>query len=181
MRDCRPDLRHELTWCHALFWDSILTNRRGWIISLFQICKERCINTPWVATCSPFGQTQSFPCCLFLRRSLTDIQAKDTSYVSLAVTAMMLTFLSSSLFFTLLCAPNLSSALPSNKATQSPKLKWQACDADYGFPSDFQCTQLEVPVDWKHPNGDKITLFMNKAPATNSKKRIGSLILNPGG
>ncbi|EXJ71314.1 uncharacterized protein A1O5_05120 [Cladophialophora psammophila CBS 110553] len=93
---------------------------------------------------------------------------------------MMLTFLSSSLYLALLCTPNFASASPHNKV-QGPTIKWHSCNEDYSFPSDFQCTELEVPVDWKYPKGPKIRLFMNKAPAINLEERIGSLVLNPGG
>lgn len=61
------------------------------------------------------------------------------------------------------------------------KLDWHPCPAEYNYPSDFECAELAVPVDWNHPNGDTITLHINMAPATHPEKRIGSLIMNPGG
>ena len=64
---------------------------------------------------------------------------------------------------------------------RATKLQWQNCSTEYGFPAGFECTQLEVPVSWKDPKGPQMKVFINKVPATNAKKRLGSLILNPVG
>ena len=55
------------------------------------------------------------------------------------------------------------------------KLSWAGCGGD------FQCAQLEVPVDYAKPAGDSIELALIKLPASKPKQRIGSLVINPGG
>lgn len=55
------------------------------------------------------------------------------------------------------------------------KITWLAC----GGP--FLCTDVTVPVDYSKPGGERIQLALVKYPATNPKKRLGSLFVNPGG
>lgn len=55
------------------------------------------------------------------------------------------------------------------------KITWLAC----GGP--FLCTDLTVPVDYSDPGGERIQLALVKYPATNAKKRLGALFVNPGG
>jgi pimeloyl-ACP methyl ester carboxylesterase len=57
-----------------------------------------------------------------------------------------------------------------------PKLLWNRCgDGD-------ECAKLTVPLDYDHPdNGRTIKVALLRVPATDKKKRIGSLLLNPGG
>lgn len=43
----------------------------------------------------------------------------------------------------------------------------------------FQCAQVTVPVDWSQPAGATIQLAAKRLPA--SGKKIGSLLVNPGG
>src|SRR5581483_4415671 len=47
------------------------------------------------------------------------------------------------------------------------------------IPSNGQCGKLAVPIDYRHPDGDATTLALIKFPAT--RKKIGSLVVNPGG
>lgn len=56
-----------------------------------------------------------------------------------------------------------------------PKLKWRSCDAH------FQCATLTVPVDYDQPDGATLQLALVRHRATNPDKRIGSLVVNPGG
>ena len=53
-------------------------------------------------------------------------------------------------------------------------LAWSQC-------SDFKCAKLTVPIDYAHPDGATIQLSVLKVPATDASKRIGSLVVNPGG
>jgi pimeloyl-ACP methyl ester carboxylesterase len=57
----------------------------------------------------------------------------------------------------------------------SQKLSWTPCDGG------FQCTEVTVPIDWDDPDGKTIDLAVNRMKAAGPGKRIGSLILNPGG
>ncbi len=54
------------------------------------------------------------------------------------------------------------------------RLDWVDCEG-------AQCATLEVPVDYENPQGDTIELALSKVPARKASKRIGSLVVNPGG
>lgn len=58
----------------------------------------------------------------------------------------------------------------------SQKLDWNSC-GDAG-----QCAELTVPLDYEHPdNGKTMKIALSRVRATDSKRRIGSLLMNPGG
>ena len=44
-----------------------------------------------------------------------------------------------------------------------------------------ECAELEVPLDYERPGGEAITLEVLRVPATEPDKRVGSLVVNPGG
>lgn len=52
-------------------------------------------------------------------------------------------------------------------------LDWTTCGT-------FECTTVEVPLDWDDPAGDVIELAVNRSRATGDDP-IGSLLINPGG
>ena len=54
-------------------------------------------------------------------------------------------------------------------------ITWTACK------SEFQCGTFDVPLDYSNPSGETITIEVLKAPATDQAKRLGSLVINPGG
>ena len=54
---------------------------------------------------------------------------------------------------------------------------WQPCSGS----STQQCATIEVPVDYTKPQGDRFSLALRKVPATDPAKRVGSLLVNPGG
>jgi pimeloyl-ACP methyl ester carboxylesterase len=58
---------------------------------------------------------------------------------------------------------------------QSQPLKWAPCK------DGFECTSFQVPVDYSNIAGKTFTLQVIKHPANLVSKRIGSLIMNPGG
>ncbi|GJF28369.1 proteinase [Kitasatospora sp. NE20-6] len=55
------------------------------------------------------------------------------------------------------------------------KLDWKTCDGE------FQCAEFTVPLDYEHPGDGDITLTAARQTATPGGKRLGSLLLNPGG
>ena len=57
--------------------------------------------------------------------------------------------------------------------TQKPR--WSGCGGD------FECTKIKVPLDYDKPGGQAIELAAIRLPAGNEDKRIGSLLINPGG
>ena len=56
----------------------------------------------------------------------------------------------------------------------SQRLDWTECEGAW-------CAQLEVPVDYEQPQGDTIELAVVMVPAKKESKRIGALVVNPGG
>jgi pimeloyl-ACP methyl ester carboxylesterase len=55
------------------------------------------------------------------------------------------------------------------------KLDWRSCRGG------DRCTTLTVPLDYAKPQGRTIKLQVLKVPATSAKRRLGSMIVNPGG
>ncbi len=55
------------------------------------------------------------------------------------------------------------------------QIDWQRCGDAY------QCGRLEVPVDYADPAGASIQLALLRVPARDKDRRLGSLIVNPGG
>ncbi|MET1004098.1 MAG: alpha/beta hydrolase [Propionibacteriaceae bacterium] len=60
-------------------------------------------------------------------------------------------------------------------AVKTPKLDWFPCY------QTAECVTVKVPRDYNKPKGAKVELALLRVKATNPKKRIGSLFLNPGG
>lgn len=54
-------------------------------------------------------------------------------------------------------------------------LRWKDCGGG------FQCAMLAVPTDYTKPDGDTISVSVIRLRARKASKRIGSLLLNPGG
>ncbi|RYB93743.1 alpha/beta hydrolase [Nocardioides oleivorans] len=55
------------------------------------------------------------------------------------------------------------------------RIDWQPCEAN----ADQDCGTLTVPIDYADPQGETFELNLLRVPATG--KRIGSLVVNPGG
>ena len=53
-------------------------------------------------------------------------------------------------------------------------LAWSNC-------GENQCAKLTVPIDYSHPEGGTLQLSVLKVTSKNPSKRIGSLVVNPGG
>lgn len=50
-----------------------------------------------------------------------------------------------------------------------------------GSAGRFQCARLEVPRDYRHPDRGTLRVQLVRLPATGPGKRLGSLVINPGG
>ena len=59
-----------------------------------------------------------------------------------------------------------------------PVLNWQPCGDD--FPGKL-CATATVPLDYDRPRGRTTTLALAKVPASDAKRRIGTVFINPGG
>lgn len=53
--------------------------------------------------------------------------------------------------------------------------KWSKCR------DGFECTTIQVPLDYAKPSGERIGLSVIRKPAKRRSRRIGSLVTNPGG
>lgn len=65
-------------------------------------------------------------------------------------------------------------------------LKWGPCDKDLTGPSGIDtslvdCTTIAVPLDYTNPSSASINIAMVRYSASGSGKKIGSLLMNPGG
>jgi pimeloyl-ACP methyl ester carboxylesterase len=73
-------------------------------------------------------------------------------------------------------AGSTRSAAPSTLAGYyAQRLDWQPCD------SGFECARLLVPFDYSRPDGRRFSLPVVKLPASDPSRRIGALVINPGG
>ncbi len=78
-------------------------------------------------------------------------------------------------FLTVLAAVT-SVATPAH-AVRGGVPQWQPCAED----KTAQCATLTVPVDWAQPYGPSVAVALARRPAADPKKRIGTLVVNPGG
>ncbi|WP_084959205.1 alpha/beta hydrolase [Thermoactinospora rubra] len=71
------------------------------------------------------------------------------------------------------------SSVPADAGALRPfyeqKITWKACD------DGFECGRIRVPLDYADPGGETITVAVNRKRAADQSRRIGSLLLNPGG
>lgn len=67
-------------------------------------------------------------------------------------------------------------------STNTASADWGACPPPpAGLPDGGQeCASLSLPLDYRHPNGQKISVSISRIKATSSDRR-GVLLLNPGG
>ena len=73
-------------------------------------------------------------------------------------------------------APSPSATIDADLASfYAQKLVWSGCGGD------FQCSELTVPLDYAAASGETIKLALIRLRAPKQDKRIGSLVLNPGG
>lgn len=56
------------------------------------------------------------------------------------------------------------------------KLTWREC----GVPG-FDCSTMKVPLDYENPGAGDIDIAVARRKATDPAKRLGSLVVNPGG
>jgi pimeloyl-ACP methyl ester carboxylesterase len=61
------------------------------------------------------------------------------------------------------------------------KIAWTKCPTDQPYLSNAECGQLSVPLDYRHPNGKKISIAVSRLKHTDTKHYKGVLLANPGG
>ena len=77
----------------------------------------------------------------------------------------------------LLVATITASSAPSASSGEAsaPAPTWRGCR------DGFECTTLDVPVDYSAPNGEQVAISLIRKVATDPATRIGSLVVNYGG
>lgn len=90
-------------------------------------------------------------------------------------------------------APTPAAIAAATQAELAPflqqKLDWGPCQPFARTPDDtvtfadakYDCTYLEVPIDYAHPDGKRAKIAMLRQKASDQAHRIGSLFTDPGG
>ena len=73
-----------------------------------------------------------------------------------------------------------ASAVVGTNGASTPNIWWRPCPRNVG-KGGFRCGTVQVPLSYRHPGGKKITLTLGRLPATDQKRKIGTLFWNPGG
>lgn len=60
------------------------------------------------------------------------------------------------------------------------KLDWHSCD-DPAISTGLECGTISVPLDYARPDGDHLDVAVARLPAAKQSKRVGAILLNPGG
>ncbi|MCW2899163.1 MAG: peptidase [Streptosporangiaceae bacterium] len=94
----------------------------------------------------------------------------------------------------LLGATGASAATDPSDAFHPASLAWHACQSDIVAGAKaydglgpvqvskiIQCAELQVPLDYARPQGQKITLELTRTPHTGTGKAKGDIVVNPGG
>jgi pimeloyl-ACP methyl ester carboxylesterase len=65
-------------------------------------------------------------------------------------------------------------AAPAPTTDARPTIDWHACDGG-------ECGTLSAPLDYAHPERGQVSLALLRVKARDPSRRVGSLLLNPGG
>ncbi|WP_369201847.1 alpha/beta hydrolase [Streptomyces sp. PU-14G] len=61
-------------------------------------------------------------------------------------------------------------------------VEWGGCPEVEHLPGPVECGTVEVPVDYREPDGERVSLTVSRARATGKpQERLGPLVYNPGG
>lgn len=64
--------------------------------------------------------------------------------------------------------------VPGLERYYTQELDWSDCEGQ-------RCASLEVPIDYADPDGETIDVAVLAVPAQDQRKKVGSLVVNPGG
>ncbi|UKD52184.1 MULTISPECIES: alpha/beta hydrolase [Amycolatopsis] len=85
------------------------------------------------------------------------------------------------LFVALAAAALTVTAAPAYAAPPKSAVNWGACPADVAAPPQLQCASLDVPLDYRQPDGKKISIEISRLQSIDPAARRGVLLFNPGG
>ncbi|MFJ9211317.1 alpha/beta hydrolase [Streptomyces sp. NPDC102264] len=72
-------------------------------------------------------------------------------------------------------------AIPGVSAAATPStVRWGPCPADAALPG-LECSTLDVPLDYRNPDGRKIEIAISRVASKKPAQRRGVLFTNPGG
>ncbi|MEU8638399.1 alpha/beta hydrolase [Amycolatopsis sp. NPDC048633] len=74
----------------------------------------------------------------------------------------------------------VASVVPGVAQAAPGALEWGACPADVTAPG-LECATLDVPLDYRKPDGRQIEVAVSRLKSTNPAHRRGVLLTNPGG
>ncbi|WP_168200878.1 alpha/beta hydrolase [Allokutzneria sp. NRRL B-24872] len=80
-------------------------------------------------------------------------------------------------FLSLAVVVAISSSVCAPVASATAPITWTECGTEF----KGQCAQLDLPIDWAEPDGEKFGLAIGRLPALDPGKRIGVLFVGPGG
>jgi pimeloyl-ACP methyl ester carboxylesterase len=60
-------------------------------------------------------------------------------------------------------------------------VSWAKCAGGDPYLANAECAQIQVPLDYGHPNGKKISVAVSRVKHTDTKHYKGVLVGNPGG
>ncbi|TCO55764.1 alpha/beta hydrolase [Actinocrispum wychmicini] len=71
--------------------------------------------------------------------------------------------------------------VPGVSAAATPSaVQWRACPEDAAWPG-LECSTVQVPLDYRQPNGRKIDIAISRLASQHPAQRRGVLLTNPGG
>src|SRR5260370_1614077 len=73
------------------------------------------------------------------------------------------------------CTLNPKKAASSSPTASPSKLTWIDCGGG------FQCSTVQVPLDYAHPESGTIGIAISRKPTTDKARRIGSVLTTPRG
>ncbi|MFF5075490.1 alpha/beta hydrolase [Actinoplanes sp. NPDC000266] len=77
-------------------------------------------------------------------------------------------------------AISVVSVLGVSQAAAHSGLRWGPCPADSALPG-LECTTVQVPLDYRKPQGRQIDIAVSRLPSKDPSQRRGVLVTNPGG
>lgn len=83
--------------------------------------------------------------------------------------------------------PEMSVATPGTAATSPDTVRWGPCSEKKGASrgkaasSRLECSTLEVPLDYRNPDGRQIDVAISRLASEKPSQRRGVLLTNPGG
>ena len=86
-----------------------------------------------------------------------------------------------SMLLTLLYSCSSETPITQTKDDDVKEIDWQTCDGKDAPEAPFECGFVDAPVDYRHPEGDKISIALIRLPTEDSETREGVILTNPGG